>query len=221
MLIDYHLHNHFSPDSEEDTRKIVERAIEMANRALAADPLDGSAMHAVGVSNLWKGQFAEAALALGDWVRFHPQSRWANTKYAVALALDGQCDLALERAKTVMDLSSNNPSILMLSWLAWTYHVCGADQHYADAKDRLQASFEDNPESMNPGLIYYFAIEGRVDLAVALIERLVVVRSPFVLFAQVLVPSYLGWLDTTSGEDGEAYLELIQSLNFPPNDLIP
>lgn len=29
MLIDYHIHNHFSPDSEEDTRKIVEKAIEM------------------------------------------------------------------------------------------------------------------------------------------------------------------------------------------------
>ncbi len=29
MLIDYHLHNHFSPDSEEDTRKIVQRALEM------------------------------------------------------------------------------------------------------------------------------------------------------------------------------------------------
>lgn len=29
MLIDYHLHNHFSPDSEEDTRKIVKRAQEM------------------------------------------------------------------------------------------------------------------------------------------------------------------------------------------------
>ncbi|MBU0706160.1 histidinol-phosphatase [Patescibacteria group bacterium] len=29
MLIDYHLHNHFSPDSREDTRKIVEKAIEM------------------------------------------------------------------------------------------------------------------------------------------------------------------------------------------------
>ncbi|MDH5597387.1 MAG: histidinol-phosphatase [Candidatus Peregrinibacteria bacterium] len=27
MLIDYHLHNHFSPDSEEDTRKIIEMAI--------------------------------------------------------------------------------------------------------------------------------------------------------------------------------------------------
>lgn len=26
MLIDYHLHNHFSPDSKEDTRKIVQRA---------------------------------------------------------------------------------------------------------------------------------------------------------------------------------------------------
>lgn len=29
MLIDYHVHNHFSPDSEEDTRKIVEKAIKM------------------------------------------------------------------------------------------------------------------------------------------------------------------------------------------------
>ncbi len=29
MLIDYHLHNHFSPDSNEDTRKIVQQAIQM------------------------------------------------------------------------------------------------------------------------------------------------------------------------------------------------
>ncbi|MFT5138514.1 MAG: TolB-like protein/Tfp pilus assembly protein PilF [Lysobacterales bacterium] len=197
-----------------------DRAIEMANRSLAADPLDGNAMHAVGVSNLFKGRFKESASALGDWVRFHPQSLWANTKHAVALSLAGQCELALERTETVMVLSNNHPSTLMLSWLAWTYHVCGADKHYADAKDRLQAVFDDNPDTMDPGLSYYFAIEGRVDLAVSLIERLVAARSPFIMFAQVLVPSYLGWPDTTSGEDGEAYLEVIQSLNFPPNDLI-
>jgi len=29
MLIDYHLHNHFSPDSNEDTHKIVEKALKM------------------------------------------------------------------------------------------------------------------------------------------------------------------------------------------------
>ena len=29
MLIDYHIHNHFSPDSGEDTRKIVEKALEL------------------------------------------------------------------------------------------------------------------------------------------------------------------------------------------------
>lgn len=28
MLIDYHLHNHFSPDSEEDTRRIVQQALD-------------------------------------------------------------------------------------------------------------------------------------------------------------------------------------------------
>jgi histidinol-phosphatase (PHP family) len=34
MLIDYHLHNHFSPDSREDTREIVKKALEMGVKNL-------------------------------------------------------------------------------------------------------------------------------------------------------------------------------------------
>ncbi|MBN2307199.1 histidinol-phosphatase [Candidatus Peregrinibacteria bacterium] len=34
MLIDYHIHNHFSPDSESDTRKIVKKALERGIREI-------------------------------------------------------------------------------------------------------------------------------------------------------------------------------------------
>ena len=195
------------------------RALDMAKRAVENDPLDGSAMHAMGISYMFAGQFTEAATAFGEWNRFYPQSRWSYTKHSVALALSGQCELAAGQAGRAMELTANQPSILMLSWLAWGYHVCGADELHVDARQRLQATADADPESLAPGLIYYFALEGRADLAVALFERWVDKRSPYTMFIPVLVPDYLGWPDTTAGEVGEAYLSLISELNFPPNEL--
>ena len=91
---------------------------------------------------------------------------------------------------------------------------------YVAAKQRLQAFADENPQSQEPGLIYYFALEGRIDLAVATLERWVEARSPYLAFAQILIPSYLGWPDAITGEAGEAYLALLRKLNFPPNKFI-
>ena len=198
-----------------------DRALEMAMRAVESDPLDGSSMHAVGISYLFAGRFTEAAEAFGEWNRFYPENRWALTKHAVALALGGQCEQSETQAERVMEMTGNKPSILMLSWLAWSYHVCKNQSKYQQAKQRLQALADEDPESLDPGLIYYFALENRGDLAVALLRRLVDQGSPVLMFAQVLVPDYLGWPDITRGEAGAAYLELIRQLNFPPSELLP
>jgi hypothetical protein len=137
----------------------------------------------------------------------------------VALSLNGQCDEARIRAGRVLELTRNQPSILMLSWLAWGYHVCGTEDLYSAAKERLQGLVDDNPDSLNPGLAYYYAIEGNTAQLVKLFQAVADKKTPFTMFTQVFVPEYLGWSVNLESEEGKAYLALIDRLNYPPNDL--
>ena len=70
----------------------------MAEAAIGIDALDGSAMHAVGFAQLESGNYEEAVEAMGDRIRFHPDSRWSWVKHALAPAHDGQCEQAEKQA---------------------------------------------------------------------------------------------------------------------------
>jgi TolB-like protein len=190
-------------------------AREIAARALTMDPLDSSSMHAVGFSALFDGDFPAAVKALGDWNRFHPNSRWSYTKHAVALALDGQCDLALSQAKSVEQLINGTPDPLMDSWLAWSYKVCNNEDRYALAKERFEALLKKDPDTTDAGIAYYFALEGNTDALVDLITRVVETNSPLRMFASVFLADNLGWATSDTMRTDPRYLALLESIGFP------
>ncbi|MFT5501665.1 MAG: TolB-like protein [Woeseiaceae bacterium] len=195
----------------------TEYAREIAARALAMDPLDSSSMHAVGFSALFDGDFPAAAKALGDWNRFHPNSRWSYIKHSVALALNGQCDLALSQAKSVEQLINGTPDPLMDSWLAWSYKVCGNEDRYALAKARFEALLKKDPDIVDAGVAYYFALEGDTDALIELITRVVESNSPLRMFASVFLADNLGWATSDTMPADPRYLALLESIGFPLN----
>ncbi|MBT8078763.1 MAG: hypothetical protein KJO31_09290 [Gammaproteobacteria bacterium] len=196
----------------------LERAKEVAQMALAADPLDGSAMHAVGITQLIAGEFARAADAFGEWNRFHPDSRWSYVKYSLALALNGQCDAALERADKVLELLGRAPSLLAESWLAWGYHVCDRTDRYAASRKRFESLIESNPASLEPGLAYYFLLEGDNERLFALVRRLIDAESPLTMFLPIFTLGGMGWSDDNLAQRQAVLNELLRELNFPPGD---
>jgi TolB-like protein len=194
------------------------RAQEMAAKAIAVDALDSSALHSVGIAKMMAGDFPAAVTAFGDWNRFHPNSRWSYVKYALALALNGECELSLKQATTVEKLLGELPSSLMDAWLAWGYHVCGAEQRYLAAKARIEAKLLAEPDGIDPGVAYLYAIDGNVDGLVALVDRVVTTKNSFTPFMRLFLIDYLGWGVSDRMPTDPRYLAILEKLNFPPRD---
>jgi TolB-like protein len=193
-----------------------ERAREMARLAIEFDPLDSNSMHAVGITALIAGDFKAAADAFGEWNRFYPGNRWSYVKHAVALALDGQCDQSSQQAEAAENLSQRPPSALMDSWLAWSHNACNREDLYQRSKQRIEAAIAKNPQRLDPGYFYLYAIEGDSDRAIDFVQRVIDAKSPLTFFVQIALLDYMGWPVTRKLESNETYRNLLKSLDFPP-----
>jgi TolB-like protein/tetratricopeptide (TPR) repeat protein len=192
-----------------------DRALDMGRRALDIDPKDGAAMHTIGIAALYSGDFARAATALEQWNRFYPGSHWSYVKVALALSLDGRCNEAAIPAATAERLAQGRGSPLYESWLAWGYLACGRDDLYAVSKSRLEAFRRANPDSIDPGIGFYFLLEGDVDGVVDLVRKTIETRSPITLFIQLFALDYLKWQVGDRLARDPRMLEMIRQLEFP------
>jgi len=195
-----------------------EKAKEMAERAIALDPLDSSSLHAVGLANMVAGDFVVAAAAFGEWNRFHPGSRWSYVKHALALSLAGQCDEASSQAEKVDAMFGGKAPSLQESWLAWGYKVCGNEERYQRSLQRIRDAQRVNPNPFDPGLTYLNALEGNDEEFVEFFERVVAERKPFVAFARLFFLDYLGLDIADKLAVNDRYLSMIDELNFPRGD---
>ena len=196
-----------------------ERAQEMAALARERDPLNSSSLHAVGLAAMFSGDFPAAVDAFGEWNQIHPNSRWSYVKYAVALSLNGQCDEALASITRVETLLNGAPSALMDSWMAWGHKVCGREDLYQRARNRIRAILNEDPDALNPGYAYLFALEGDTAGLVELLTRIVEMHSPFTAFISIFAVDHMGWpISDTMPTDPE-FRALRQRLNFPVIDI--
>jgi len=196
----------------------LERAREMAQRAIDIDPLDESSMHAVGVTAMMAGDFAAATDAFGEWSRVYPGSHWSYLKHAVALSLDGRCDKALSEAAEADRLAKGRLSPLMEAWSLWVFFNCGKEELYAASKERLEAQLAASPNQQQPAHAYLYALEGDTERMIDLLQQTVESASPGTLYVQIYLLDYMEWpvLETLSKDP--RYLELLRDLNFPKTE---
>ena len=195
-----------------------EKAREMARRAIEIDPLDGSSMHAVGIVELFAGNFEAAVAAFGEWNKFHPESRWSYVKHAIALSMNGQCDESANQIAAVEQLTGGRMSNLMHGWIAWAHRVCGRDAEYAGKRDHILAAAAQNPERIDPTLIGLYMAEGEPDKAIDLLERMIEVRHPTMMFVQINFLDYMGTPGAAEIHQDPRFIELLRELDFPaPN----
>lgn len=193
----------------------TERAREMAARAIGVDSLDSSSMHAVGFAAMFDGDYGVASKALGDWNRFHPNSRWSYVKHALALSLDGQCELARSQAVKVLDLLDHQPYPLMDSWIAWGLKVCGHDDLYQASIARIRSAMVAAPDSINPGFAWYYVLEGDTEALVDFLYRVADSGHPLRFFIAIFQVDFPGWAVADALAADSRYSALIERLNFP------
>jgi len=194
-----------------------ERAHEMGRRALEIDPRDGNAMHAVGIAALFQGDSGEAVRILGEWNSFYPGSRWSYTKYAVALAINNECEPALAQVARVDEMSKGSPGVLMEAWNAWVYRLCGREDLFGRSQERIEAVRAQRPPGIESALFYMFVMEGEVDALVDLVGEVIESSSPLTLFMQMGMQDLPGWATGDTLPQDPRYREMIRKLNYPPN----
>lgn len=196
----------------------IDQARDMAARAIAVDSLDAGAMHAVGLAAMFSQDYAAAVKAFGDWNHFHTNSRWSYVKHSLALSLNGQCDLARQQATKALELTDGHPPSLMDSWIAWGFKVCGDEGRYAMSKARIDAVFAADPDMIDPGFLYLYALEGDTGSLVDLIGRIVESKHQLTPFVGIFQIDYLGWATSDTMPKDPRYLAILEKLNFPPGN---
>jgi TolB-like protein/Tfp pilus assembly protein PilF len=196
-----------------------DRAREMAQLAVERDALNSSAMHAVGLAAMFGGDFPAAAEAMREWNQVHPNSRWSYVKYALALALNGQCDESAATIDKLDAVHTRAPSTLMESWIAWSHKVCGRENLYRRSLEQIQAAMNEAPDDIHPGFAYILALEGDEEGLIEFLNRIVDVRSPFTAFVSIFVIDYLGWSISDTMPTNSEYKALREKLNFPVIDI--
>ncbi|MGI9200511.1 MAG: hypothetical protein ACR2QL_05605 [Woeseiaceae bacterium] len=192
-----------------------DRAREMAALAVERDALNSSAMHAVGLVAMIDGDFPAAAEAMGEWNQVHPNSRWSYVKYALALALNGQCDESAATIERLDALLTRAPSTLMGSWIAWSHKVCDRENLYQFFIERMQTAMKEAPDDLDPGYAYMYALEGDEEGLLEFLNRIVDARSPFTAFVSIFVIDYLGWAVSDTMPANPEYKALRERLKFP------
>ncbi len=193
----------------------LERAKEMAQRAIEIDPLDESSMHAVGITAMVAGDYAVAVDAFGEWRRFYPGSYWAYLKHAVALSLDGRCEAALGETAEVGRLTNGRLSSLMEAWNLWVFFNCGEKQLYAASKERLETLLAASSNNLSPASAYLYALEGDTERLIDLLQSTVDSSSPGTLYVRLYLLDYMRWPVLETLIEDPRYLKLVRDLDFP------
>jgi len=191
------------------------RALEMAHKAVEQDPIDSSSLHAVGLSNLIAGNYNASARAFGEWNRFHPQSTWSYVKYALALSLNGQCDIAMERLATVRQMTNGQASMLRESWMALSYHLCAEEDLFARSAGRLEADLAEDGVGDPAGLIWLRLMQGDIESSVKIIQQGIQSRSVMVPFVRLYGLDVFGVEGFKQLALDTRYIEMVEALDFP------
>jgi TolB-like protein/tetratricopeptide (TPR) repeat protein len=196
----------------------TQRAREVAARAVEIDGMDSSALHAIGLAAMFSADFETAAEYMGEWNRYHPNSRWSYVKHALALSLSGDCDRALQQATKAEELLNGDPWALIDSWLLWGYKVCGNTESYNRSKARIEAKIAEYPDKIDPGYLYLYAVDGDTDSLVEIIGRVIENRHPITPFMGILQVDFLGWGVSDTMPSDPRYLALLEQLDMPERD---
>lgn len=197
----------------------LDKAREMARRAIEVDPLDGNAMHAVGITALMSGHFRTAAEAFGKWNSLYPDSIWAYVKHGVALAQSGQSDAAREQLGRAKDLRPDYPTPLLDSWISWGFQLCGDEDFFSIAKKAIQSNTTSTKSQLESALFWIHMLDADDEALLALMKEMIRTRHPHGCLVRYPLLDYLKFPVTPRLKAREDYWDFLKTLDLPPSSL--
>lgn len=103
----------------------------------------------------------------------------------------------------------------MDSWIAWGYSNCGAEKDYARSKARIEAKIEQQPDALEPGYAYFYALEGDADKFMNFADRMIASKNVSIPYLQIFSLEHVGLAVTPQLLAGPRYLAAMAMLDFP------
>ncbi len=119
-----------------------DEALAYAQKALETDPISISALHGVGIAYYLMDDYSSAAENFDKALDIHPNWIWGQIKSGLAHALSDNCDRALSLSNRVDEQIIGWGSAKMQAWLARTYYLCGKQDLYQRAYNRIMDGLE-------------------------------------------------------------------------------
>ncbi len=191
-----------------------DEAVQMAERAVAIDPVGIGALHALGLAKLFGGDFEGAVAAFGIAIEVRPNWTWGYVKKSLAHALIGQDSEALALAAETEKLTGGWGSAFLQGWLAWVYSVTDQDELLQRVVERINLGIEENRIEDPFGVALTYLANGDLGLALDWVERTINERSPNALFWGVGTADHLKLAPVGYREDPR-FMALLQKMGLP------
>ena len=162
-----------------------DQAVQMAAKAVEADPISIGALHAFGFAKLMGGDFEGAAAAFGNAIEIHPGWTWGYVKKSLAHALMDEEAEALAMAAQTEELTAGWGSAFLQGWLAWVYSVTGQEALLQRVADRVDQAIEENRIEEPFGVAITYLAAGDLQTALDWVEKTVDEQSPNAVFWNV------------------------------------
>ena len=186
-------------------------ALELAQRAIASDPVSVSSLHIIGWAHLFTNP-QQAIIDFDNAVSLHPNFVWGYMKKGLGEILVGQCDKALLSMNQVENRKGDWGGELLEVYLSIAYNKCGmtekAEQKMAEVLEHSTIHGVEDPLD----IAFMYAGKGDLDLFIEWCERAIQEKSINVAFIQML--RGLDIYANNAFEDPR-YLQFLRDLKFP------
>lgn len=134
-----------------------EESLDLANRAIALDPISISSLHNLGWVNLIAGNFKDSEAAFTEALELHPNWIWGYVKRGYALMFQNKFDLALADVAKARELLNGWGSELIESCFIYIHDYCGNQEKKKELVARYLNHFtpENYTSAYSMSQVYY------------------------------------------------------------------
>ncbi len=190
-------------------KKDIERALELARKAMAADDTFGWSYVALGSAYLMTGEHDKAIAAMQDAVRIQPSDADAYSYLGFYLNYAGQGEEAIGPLKKAMRLNPKMPSHRYMSFLGRAYFIAGRYEEAIATINQRYNAFARRGASPLAYLAAAYAATGRDEKARATMKLLLDKRRKMSLSTFGHLPIY------KRAEDRERLAKLLRKAGMP------
>jgi len=148
-----------------------EESLDLANKAIALDPISISSLHNLGWVNLIGGNFKESEAAFSEALDLHSNWIWGYTKRGFARVYQGKCELAITDIEKARELLNGWGSELIEQCFIQINDYCGNQELKEELVARYLNHFTPENYTSAYSMAYVYFKNGEINKALDWIEK--------------------------------------------------